>query len=75
MGLADDEWELIGPLLPIGRSGPYAERLRQAVRRLLWRLRTGAQWRDVSGEFGAWQTVYNRFVQWRDAADCEAVSA
>jgi hypothetical protein len=27
--LTDNEWELIGPFLPIGRSGPYPEHLRE----------------------------------------------
>ncbi|WP_425506673.1 transposase [Streptomyces rectiverticillatus] len=35
--------------------------------RASWRFRTGSQWRDVPPGFGAWQTVCNRFAQWRDA--------
>jgi transposase len=37
------------------------------------RFRTGSQWREVPCGFGAWQTVYNRFVQWRDAGVFEAL--
>ncbi len=32
-----------------------------------WKFRSGAQWREVPPEFGVWQTVYDRFVRWRDA--------
>ncbi|MBY0457116.1 MAG: transposase [Gemmataceae bacterium] len=28
---------------------------------ILWRLNTGAGWRDLPDRFGPWQTVYDRF--------------
>jgi transposase len=28
---------------------------------MLWRLNTGAPWRDLPERFGPWQTVYHRF--------------
>ena len=31
---------------------------------MLWRLRTGAPWRDLPERYGPWQTVYRRFAQW-----------
>lgn len=31
---------------------------------MLWWLRTGAPWRDLSERYGPWQTVYERFVRW-----------
>ena len=65
--LSDEEWELVGPFLPIGRSGPYPERLRDQLEGVIWRFRTGSQWREVPPEFGSWSTVYGRFAQWRDA--------
>jgi transposase len=64
--LSDDEWELIEPFLPIGRYGPFPQRLREQFEGVIWRFRTGSQWREVPEEFGAWQTVYGRFTQWRD---------
>ncbi len=33
----------------------------------IWRFRTGSPWRDMPAERGAWQAVYHRFLQWRDA--------
>lgn len=65
--LTDDEWELIEPFLPIGRSGPHPEHLRDQFEGVIWKFRSGAQWREMPPEFGVWQTVYNRFVRWRDA--------
>ncbi|EFC80285.1 hypothetical protein FrEUN1fDRAFT_6579 [Parafrankia sp. EUN1f] len=65
--LTDAEWEFIRPYLPIGEYGPYPERLREQFAGVLWRFRTGGQWREMPAEFGAWSTVHNRFRQWRDA--------
>lgn len=65
--LIDAEWVLIEPFLPIGRFGPYPKRLREQFEGVIWRFRTGSQWREMPEKFGAWQTVYDRFTQWRDA--------
>jgi transposase len=32
---------------------------------ILWRLRTGAPWRDVPVRYGPWQTCYDRYVRWQ----------
>jgi transposase len=58
---------LIEPFLPIGDYGPYPERLRDQFEGVIWRFRTGAQWREMPGEFGPWPTVYGRFRVWRNA--------
>jgi transposase len=71
--LTDEEWEFIGPYLPIGEYGPYPERLRQQFEGVIWRFKTGGQWREMPQEFGAWSTVSNRFRQWRDAGVFEAL--
>ncbi|MUT94200.1 transposase [Streptomyces sp. Z38] len=61
--LTDAEWEFIGPCLPIGEYGPCPERLRQQFEGVIWRFKTGGQWREMPAEFGAWATVHNRFRQ------------
>jgi transposase len=65
--LTDEQWKLIGPHLPIGEYGPYPERLRDQFEGVIWRFRSGAQWREMPGEFGPWPTVYGRFRVWRNA--------
>ena len=46
--LTDAQWELIAPLLPQRkRTGRPPREDRQVVNGILWRLRTGAPWRDV----------------------------
>ncbi|AKA06663.1 transposase IS1647 [Streptomyces noursei ZPM] len=71
--LTDEEWEFIGPFLPIGGFGPYPERLREQFEGVMWRFRTGSQWREMPERFGAWQTVYNRFMRWRDSGVFQAL--
>jgi len=67
------EWEFIEPYLPIGECGPYPKRLRRQFEGVIWRFRTGGQWREMPREFGAWSTVHNRFRQWRNAGVFEAL--
>lgn len=64
--LTDDQWELIRdifpPPAPTGR--PRVSR-RMVVDGILWILRTGAPWRDLTEEeFGKWGTVYDLFTTW-----------
>ena len=40
---------------------------------MIWRFRTGGQWREMPKQFGDWSTVHNRFRQWRDAGVFEAL--
>ncbi len=71
--LTDEEWAFIEPYLPIGGFGPYPRRLRAQFEGVVWRFRTGGQWREMPREFGAWSTVSNRFRQWRDAGVFDAL--
>jgi transposase len=40
--------------------------LRDQFEGVVWRFRTGSQWREIPEEFGAWSTIYERFRQWRE---------
>jgi putative transposase len=64
----DDLWAAFEPLAhqaKTNRQGP-APTLpeRQFFEALLYLCRTGVPWRDLPGEFGAWDAVYNRFRRW-----------
>ncbi len=64
--LTDEAWERIAPLLPAHpRRGQRWRDHRTVVNGILWRLATGAPWRDLPERYGPWQTVYDRFVRWR----------
>ena len=64
--LTDEAWAWVEPLLPEGgrRGGRWREH-RTVTNGILWKLRTGAPWRDLPERYGPWQTCYDRFVRWR----------
>jgi transposase len=63
--LNDRQWQRICPMIPKGKPGgrPPLDR-RIILNGILWILRTGAPWRDLSEEFGKWQTAWRLFDQW-----------
>lgn len=65
--VTDREWNAIRVFLPKERTGkpgrPWADHYR-TLNGIYWILSTGAPWRDLPPEFGAWQTVYKRFRRW-----------
>lgn len=64
--LTDRAWEQIAPHLPgNGERGQQWRNHRQVINGILWKLRTGAPWRDLPDRYGPWQTCYDRFVRWR----------
>lgn len=60
--LSDAQWALIEWLLPRSEDvrGPNFKNNRLVVEGILYRLRTGAPWRDLPECFGPWQTVWKR---------------
>jgi transposase len=67
--LTDDQWAALAPHLPPQRAatGRPAKDHRTVVEGILWRLRTGAPWRDLPERYGPWQSVYTRFRRWQHA--------
>jgi transposase len=62
--LSDEQWKQVERLIPI-RRGPRAARGdRDFVNAVMWRVKTGAPWRDIPERYGSWKTVYNRFDRW-----------
>lgn len=59
----------MAPHLPPQRAatGRPAKDHRLIVEGILWRLRTGAPWRDLPERYGPWQSVYTRFRRWQRA--------
>ena len=43
------------------RTGRPNHDHRRILDGILWRLKTGAPWRDLPDRYGPWQTVYHRF--------------
>ena len=66
--LTNEAWAQIAPLLPENgrRGGRWRDHREVVVNGVLWRLRTGAPWRDLPEQrYGPWQTCYDRFSRWR----------
>lgn len=65
--LTEEAWSAIVPLLPSsggGRGGQWRDH-RAVINGILWKLRTGAPWRDLPERYGPWQTRADRLYRWR----------
>lgn len=64
--LRDDQWVRILPLIPGGSAGKRGPRTdnRRFINALLWMARSGARWKDLPPDFGAFQTVKRRYYRW-----------
>ena len=61
--ITDDIWSKITPILKNFRIY-FSYELRLFIEAVLWKLRTGAPWRDLPTEFGSHSTVFNKFNRW-----------
>jgi len=75
--LTDEQWARLEPLLPPARpdTGRPNHDHRTVLNGILWRLRTGAPWRDLPERYGPWQTVYSRFRRWQQAGIWDRILA
>ena len=61
--LNDEIWSQLQETLK--SKGCYScKNNREIMEAILWKLRTGAPWRDLPSEFCPWKTAYNRFNRW-----------
>ncbi|WOE30902.1 MULTISPECIES: IS5 family transposase [unclassified Acinetobacter] len=58
--LTDDIWQQIQVTMKF-HSCYSSKNSRNIMKAILWKLRTGATWRDIPQEFCPWKTAYNRF--------------
>ena len=76
----DELWTELEPLLPAppshakgGRRRANDRTLLDGMRHVLW---TGCPWRALPREvYGPWQTVYDRFAEWKRAGVFEQIWA
>jgi transposase len=62
----DKAWEQVALQLPVnGRKGQQWADHRRVINGILWKLRTGAPWRDLPQRYGPWTRCYDRLVRWR----------
>ena len=67
--LTDDEWRIfesrLQELRTTNRGRKSVIPKRELVDAILYRLRTGCQWRDIPHDFPDWQAVYSLFRTWK----------
>lgn len=73
--LTDVEWARLQPLLPPHTAGKPRQDDRRIINGILWKLATGAPWRDLPERYGPWQTVYTRFWRWTRTGVWERIFA
>ncbi len=63
--LTDDQWAILEPLIPWTHEGrARTVCMRKIVNGILYRNRTGCQWRMLPKDYGPHQTVYYYFRAW-----------
>lgn len=74
--LTDEEWAVIGPLLPrpAGTGRPWKWPLRRFLEAIFYVLRTGCPWRLLPLDFPPRTTVWDWFCRFRDEGVFERVA-
>lgn len=75
--MLDEEWAFFAPFLIENRSRggrPPADH-RRVLDGVFWIARTGAPWRDLPSEFGAWNSVFRQFLRWTECAVWDVILA
>jgi transposase len=76
--LSDEDWGRMRECLrqeAHAYVGQDEESCRRVVEAVKWMSRSGAQWRLLPAEYGAWNTVYKRVVRWCAAGVWERLLA
>jgi putative transposase len=69
--LTDEQWTIVGPLIPPAKQNPRGGRprkvaMREVLNTLFYQNRTGCQWDMLPHDLLPKSTVYDSFAQWRD---------
>src|SRR5262249_26206299 len=66
--LSDPQWGLVAPFFPTnGHRGGQWKDHRTVLNGILWRLNTGAPWRDLPERDGKWKRVHARLTKMRQS--------
>ena len=61
--VTDHIWSRLAPILKSLKIH-FSFKMKDFMEAVLWKLRTGAPWRDLPTEFGPHSTVFNKFNRW-----------
>src|SRR5688572_20540065 len=73
--LSETQWQRIAAMLPGKASDPgrTAADNRLFINGVLWVLRSGARWSDLSERYGKYKSVHKRFTRWARAGVWERI--
>ena len=73
--LTDDQWMLIGPLIPPSppRGDDRRTSMRAVVNAIFYINRGGCAWRMLPKDYPPWQTVYSYFARWKRDGTWEVI--
>src|SRR5260370_21882508 len=74
--LTDDEWALVGPLIPPAKRGGNRRHVdvREIVDGLMYILSTGCQWREAPDKLHPRPTTPDHFLPYNPAGPCASPS-
>jgi len=74
--LTDEQWALLEPHIPAAKHGGTHRTvdIRRVVNGILYRNKSGCQWRMLPKDFPPWGTVYYYFAQWRDDGTLQRIN-
>jgi len=74
--LTDEQWSILVPQVPPSKHGGRHRKvdIRRVVNGILYRNKSGCQWRMLPKDFPPWQTVYYYFAMWRDNGTLKAIN-
>jgi putative transposase len=74
--LTDEQWSLLEPHIPPCKHGGRHRKvdIRLVVNGILYRNKSGCQWRMLPKDFPPWGTVYYYFALWRDNGTLKAIN-
>lgn len=61
--LTDEIWCQLQEIMK-SKGCKFSKNNRNVMEAILWKIRTGATWRDIPQELCPWKTAYNRFNRW-----------
>lgn len=61
--LTDEIWCQLQVIMK-SKGCKFSKNNRNVMEAILWKIRTGATWRDIPQELCPWKTAYNRFNRW-----------
>ena len=70
--LTDEQWNKIKTYFESKKGRPY-KNVKNMVNGIVWILRSGSAWRDLSARYGTWNAVYKCFSTWQDTGLFEKI--